>query len=64
LAQCTRTETIVETITETVTDTIIQTEIDTLHLDPLMVAEGREIFRSFDYKENNRLHARVKYHEK
>lgn len=45
LIQCTRTETVIETITETVTDTIIQTEIDTLQLDPIMVAEGREIFR-------------------
>ena len=45
LTRCTKTETITETITETVTDTIIQTEIDTLFLDPSLVAEGKEIFR-------------------
>lgn len=45
LTFCTRTETITETITETVTDTIIQTVTDTLRLDPLLVAEGKEIFR-------------------
>lgn len=45
LTFCTRTETITETITETVTDTIIQTETDTLLLDPILVSEGREIFR-------------------
>lgn len=45
LSSCTKTETITETITETVTDTIIETTIDTLHLDPVLVAQGREVFR-------------------
>ncbi len=42
-ASCTKTRTITETITET--DTIIQTSVDTLHLDPILVVEGKEIFR-------------------
>lgn len=49
LSSCTKTETITETvtetITETVTDTIIETTIDTLRLDPVLVAEGKEVFR-------------------
>ncbi|MBU2904240.1 MULTISPECIES: hypothetical protein [Arenibacter] len=44
---CTKTETITETITEIVNDTIIETRTDTLtlHLDPALVAEGKQIFR-------------------
>jgi len=44
---CTRTETITETITEIVNNTIIETRTDTLtlHLDPALVAEGKQIFR-------------------
>ncbi|MCK0159103.1 hypothetical protein [Allomuricauda sp. F6463D] len=45
VSSCTKTETITETITETVTDTIIETTIDTLHLDPVLVAEGKDVFR-------------------
>ncbi|WP_140157724.1 hypothetical protein [Arenibacter amylolyticus] len=44
---CTKTRTITETITEIVNDTIIETVTDTLtlHLDPVLVAEGKETFR-------------------
>ncbi|MDL5512025.1 hypothetical protein QSE00_09390 [Arenibacter sp. M-2] len=47
LISCTKTETITETITEIVNDTIIETRTDTLalHLDPALVAEGKQIFR-------------------
>ena len=37
LGRCTKTETVIETVTETVTDT--------LNLDPVLVAEGKQIFR-------------------
>ncbi|RTE53860.1 hypothetical protein EHW67_07960 [Arenibacter aquaticus] len=44
---CTKTKTITETLTEIVNDTIIETRTDTLtlHLDPALVAEGKQIFR-------------------
>ena len=47
LISCTKTETITETKTEIVNDTIIETRTDTLtlHLDPALVAEGKQIFR-------------------